>query len=121
MNEFENELRSVLSDGDQQFLKETLDETGFYKDVFNNLKGPGGGLNIAAWIAVFVMSALLIFCLIKAFHAETTREQILFATIAIMGNSAQIAFKMWINMRMNRRAILTEIHKLRLSLTQQNG
>jgi len=116
MNDFETQLRATLSQEDQTYINETLAETGFYKDVFSNLKGPGSTLNIMAWLAVFATSGLLIFCLISAFRADTIRDQILFATIAIMGNSAQIAFKMWINMRMNRRAIQTDILKLKLAL-----
>lgn len=119
MSDFDNEIRSALNQGDQDFIKANLDETGYYKEVFNNLKGPGSTMNILAWLAIFIMSGLLIFCLVRAFHADTTRDQILFATIAIMGNSAQIAFKMWFNMRMNRRAIQTDILKLKLALARQ--
>lgn len=121
MNDFDNQLRAALSDEDQAFIEDSLNETGFYKEVFASLKGPGSGMNILAWAGIFLTSGLLIFCLISAFHAETVRAQILFATLAIMGNSAQIAFKLWFNMRMNRRAIQIDIQKLRLALARQGG
>lgn len=119
MNEFDDKLRTALSTEDQTFLEDTLNETGYYQEVFNSLRGPGSAMNIMGWVGVMVASALLIFFLIAAFQADTTREQILFASLAIMLNSAQIAFKMWLNMRMNRRAIQMDIRKLKLALSHQ--
>lgn len=119
MNDFEQKLRTALSDDDQRFIEENINEKGYYQEVFSSLKGPGSAMNILGWAGVFIASGFLIFFLISAFHAETTREQILFASLAVMLNSAQIAFKIWLNMRMNRRAIQIEIQKLKLAITRQ--
>ncbi len=117
MNEFDEQLKTALTQEDQEFLTETMNEVNYYKEVFNSLKGPDRVLNIMGWIATLVASGFLIYFLICAFHAETTREQILFAALAIMLNSAQIALKMWLNMRMNRRAIQKDIYRLKLALS----
>jgi len=119
MNEFDNQLRSALSAEDQEFVKGSLEEKGYYAEVFGSMKGPGATLNIMVWIAVLIFSALLIFFLYSAFHAETTRSQILFASLAIMANSGQIAFQLWLNMRMHRRSIEVEILKLKLAISHR--
>lgn len=118
MSDFDNKLRTALSEEDQEFINENVGEAGYYEEIFDSLKGPGNALNIVGWIAVLVISGLLIFFLFLAFQADTTREQILFASLAIMANSGQIAFKMWLNMRMHRHAILVEIQKLKLAMSR---
>ena len=119
MSDFDTELKAALSAEDKAFIDANVDEKGYYDEVFASLKGPGGVLNIMGWIAVFVLVALLIFFLVSAFQAETTRDQILFATLAMMANSGQMAFKLWLNMRMNRRALQIEIQKLKLAIVHQ--
>lgn len=115
MSEFEEQLRSALSEEDSELLKKTT-VSGYYQEVFHSFKGPDAAISIFAWSGILAASALLIFFLIKAFMADQTSDQILFAALAVMLNSAQIAIKLWFNMRLNRRAILRELGQLRLDL-----
>jgi len=119
VNNFNEDIQTTLSKEDQEFIQENLKENGYFREVFDNLKGPGATLNKMAWLGVIVASGLLIFFLFQAFQTGSIREQILYASLAIMLNSAQIALKMWINMRMNRRALLIEIQKLKLAILSQ--
>ena len=50
------------------------------------------------------------------FTAETTREQIIYAALAVMLNSAQIALKLWFNMQLNRVALSKKIRRLQLAV-----
>ena len=118
MSDFDERLRTALSAEDEKYLEDHLQEENYYLEVFSSLRGAGATMNILAWIGTLLAAGLLIFFLIQAFQAETTREQILFAALAVMLNSAQIALKLWTNMRLNRRALLLEIRKLRLELAK---
>ncbi len=118
MTDFETRLKTALSAEDEQYVADHLNEKGYYAEVLDSLKGPGSGMNILAWIGILGVSAILIYCLVSAFQADTTREVILYATIAIMANSGQIAMKLWANMRLNRRAVMVELRKLRLELAR---
>jgi hypothetical protein len=118
MTDFDDRLKSALSEEDARYVADHLDETGYYTEVLSSLKGPGSAMNIMAWIGIFIFSGLLIYSLVMAFQAETTRGIILFMGFAIMANSAQIAMKLWANMRMNRRAVMVELQKLRLELSR---
>jgi len=53
-----------------------------------------------AWGAVFFFCVILFIAL----------------WLAVMTNSAQIAFKMWFNMQLNRRALSHEIRRLQLAV-----
>lgn len=118
MSDFDTRLKTLLSEEDEAFITDTIDEAGYYKTAFSSLQGKGSGLRIGVWIGVFVACAILFFCLWQIFHVDSVREQIIYASVAVMANSAQIAFKMWFNMQLNRRLIIQEIKRLQLALSR---
>lgn len=96
-------------------------ESSFYTEVFNSLRSPQSAMLKLSWVGILVFGGLLIFCIIQFFGAETTRDQILYASGAILLNSSQIALKIWFNMRLNRLAIMREIKALRLALAEREA
>ena len=118
MSDFDDRLKTALSAEDEKYVSDHLDEKGYYAEVLSSLKGPGSAMNILAWVGIFIFSGILIYCVVMAFQAETTRAQILYVAFAIMANSAQIAMKLWANMRLNRRAVMVELRKLRLEIAR---
>lgn len=114
MTNFDDRLQAVLSADDQAYIQDTIDETGYYQSAFASLRGPGSVLRILVWIAVFICSGVLFFCMYKMFTVDTMREQIIYASFMVLANSGQIAFKLWFNMQLNRRAITHEIKRLQL-------
>ncbi len=118
MSDFDQKLKQLLSEDDEAFITDAIDENGYYKTVLGSLKGQGSTIRIATWISIFVICGLLFFCVWKFFHVETTRDQILYASLVILLNSAQIALKMWFNMQLNRRIITHEIKLLQLALAK---
>ena len=118
MSNFDEKLEQLLSEEDEQFIADSVENTGFYSEAFGSLKGRGSGLFIYTWVGILIFGVVLIFSIWKFFQVETIREQILFASLAVMANSAQIALKMFFNMRLNRRAIIREIKRLQLAITR---
>lgn len=114
-------LKPLLSAEDEAFITQHLGEEHFYSEVLGTLKGPGRGIYIMTWMGILVFGVALIFCIWKLFQVQTTRELILFGTFAILLNSAQIALKLWFNMRINRRAIITEMKRLQLAIAKVTG
>lgn len=118
MSDFDKTLKDLLSAEDEAYLAENLQEQDYYKEAFGSLRGPGKGLYIMTWTGIIIAGFALIFCVWKLFQVTTTREMILFATFAILLNSAQIALKLWFNMRLNRQAIMTEMKRLQLAVAK---
>lgn len=118
MSEFDKKLERLLSEEDEAYIDEALHEPGFYGEVFGSLKGKGSGIYIMSWGGIFLFSAGLIYCIWKMFQATEIREVILFAAFAIMLNSAQIALKLWFNMRLNRQAMMRELKRLQLAMAR---
>ena len=119
MTSFDHDLKRALSAEDEAFIDEAIHEQAFYKEAFASLKGPGSAMNILAWGGIMVASVALIWCVYGLVTADTVRRQILYAAFAIMLNSAQIALKLWFNMRLNRHAVMAEIMKLRLAMARE--
>ncbi len=118
MTDFDKDLKALLSADDEAFITQHLGEEHFYSEVWGTLRGQGKGFYIMTWAGILVFGAALIFCVWQLFQAETTRGMILFGTFAILLNSAQIALKLWFNMRMNRRAMMTEMKRLQLAIAK---
>jgi len=113
---FDEKMKALLSEDDANFVADAIDETGYYKTMFGSLRGKGSGLRIASWGAITVLAAVLLVSIWQMFVATTLREQLLWATFAILTNSGQIAFKLWFNMQLNRRALSQEIRRLQLAV-----
>lgn len=120
MTDFDAKMKALLSEADADFIGDTIDETGFYKASWESLSGTGSGMRKMAWGAIMVFSAILFVAIWQLFVATDLRTQIIWATIAVMTNSAQIAFKMWFNMQLNRRALSHEIRRLQLAVVSRN-
>lgn len=115
MNNLDSRLEQLLSEHETT-LEAPQAEENYYKEVFASFRGDGSGMRLLTWAGILVFGGLLIYCVVQLLGAQTTREQILYGSFAIMLNSAQIALKLWFNMRLDRRAVVAEIRKLRLDL-----
>jgi hypothetical protein len=118
MSDFDKRLSQLLSEEDEAFIADAVDEQGYYASVLKSLKGQGSGMRVLSWVGIFIFSALLFISIWQFLQAETVRDQILFASLAIMLNSAQIAMKLWFNMQLNRRIITQELRRLQLVMTK---
>jgi len=116
MTDFDKAMKDILSESDADFIGDAIDETGYYKSVFDSLKGHGRGMSRMAWAGIFIFSSILILSLWQMIVAESLRVQLLWGVFAILTNSAQIALKLWFNMQLNRRALSHEIRKLKLAV-----
>lgn len=115
MSNFDHKLRELLNDDE---LKSSFPnaEENYYREVMASFRGDGSELRILTLVGILVFSGGLIFCLIKLWFATSIEQQILFGVFAIMLNSAQIGLKLWLNMRLNRRAVIREVRNLQLQL-----
>ncbi|MFK7889098.1 MAG: DUF6768 family protein [Gammaproteobacteria bacterium] len=116
MTDFDKKVQALLESSEDHLVSDAIDENGYYQSAFASLKGKGSGMRVMSWIGILIFSALLLLCIWQFFQATTTRDQILFASLAVMLNSAQIALKMWFNMQLNRGAIIGEMQRLQLAL-----
>jgi len=121
MSEFDERLKGLLSEEDDAFINESLSEESFYKEALGSLSGPGAGMNIMSWVGVFVFVGVLFAAIYNFFQATELQDQIMWAALAIMANSAQIAMKLWFHSRLNRFAIIREVKRLQLEVARSKS
>lgn len=120
MSDIDERIRALLSEGDDAAIEASLGEKNVILETVGALKGPESTWNIMTWIAIMVCCTLLFTCIYKFFQAETVKDQIFYAAGALMTNAAQIAFKLWFHMRLNRRELLREIRRLQLAIVHKH-
>lgn len=114
MTNFDQNLKSLLSEEDDAFIGDAVDETGYYQYAWGSFRGQGAGMRILAWAGILLWGGLTIWFLYLMFTADTVRDQINYGVLAVMLNSAQIALKLWFNMQINRIALSRELRRLQL-------
>jgi hypothetical protein len=114
MSNFDTDLKSLLSEEDEAFIGDAVDETGYYQFAWSSFRGQGAGMRIMAWAGILLWCGLTIWCVYQMFTADTLRSQINYGVMAVMLNSAQIALKLWFNMQINRIALSRELRRLQL-------
>ena len=118
MQDFDTALKELLSEEDEAFITDAMDEAGFYKTVFQSFKGPGRSITLMAWVGIMIFCGFLFFFVWKFFQAQTIKDQIMFAALVVMLNTAQCTLKLWYNMHLNRRTITREIKLLQLAVVK---
>lgn len=118
MSEFDKKLQNLLSEEDEAFIADEIEGAGYHQEMFASFRGKGSGLRIGVWVAITIACVLIFYSIWQFFQADTVRDQIMYASLAVMANSAQIAFKHWFNQRLNRKAIMMEIRRLRVELAR---
>lgn len=113
MSNFDEKLKDLLSERDMSDAFPDAEE-GYYREVLGSFRGEGSELRVWTWVGIIGFGAALIYCVVRFLQAATVEEQVLFGVFAVMLNSAQIALKLWFNMRLNRRAVIREIRQLQL-------
>ena len=116
MSNFDHKSRKLPSDKKSMSAFHVAEES-YYREVIVSFRGDDSELHVLTWVCILIFSAGLIYCVIKLLLATIVEEQIVFGVFAIMLNSAQIALKLWFNMRLNRRAVISEIRNLQLQFT----
>ena len=61
MSDFDQDLKRLLSEEDEAFITDAMDEAGFYKTVLQSFKGPGRSMSLMASVGIMIFCALLFF------------------------------------------------------------
>lgn len=116
--DFDTALSDLLREEDAAYIDGALNTSDYFKEAFGSLTGPGQGLYRFTWVGIMIFGGLLLYCIWKFIQADNVNDQILFGVFAVMLNSAQIALKIWYNMRLNRQAMMREIKLLHLAVAR---
>lgn len=118
MSDFNTKLGEALSEEDEAFLRRLEDEPGLFRQLGNTFHGPLKFWTAYAVIMSLVIFGLSIYCFVQLWNAESTREQILWATGVGCSLLSVGLTKIWFWMRMNHLALLREIKRIELRMAK---
>ena len=115
MMDLDDKIRRALegsgvepADGDQE---ETL-----RAQVLETFRGKQRWMTVAVWIEQFVFFGLTVFVAVRFFQAESTRDQIFYATLFLACFWVGTMIKLWYWMLLNKNSVIREVKRLELQV-----
>lgn len=121
MNDLDDKIREALRNEDAQLFEDLGGEPSMYEMIMETFRGRYRWLAMMAvsWSLVFM--ALGVVAAIKFFHAEATRDLLMWAAACIVCLSGVSMIKVWYWMELNKNAITREIKRLELQIVRLAG
>ena len=121
MTDIDDAIRSGLDADDRAFLASLDDERGLFRQLGDSLGGPLGGWAKVVFAMTFVMGIVLLVSVWQLLTADTTRDQILWATAAMALVMSTGFLKDWLFSRMNMFTVLREVKRLQVQVAMLNA
>lgn len=116
MTDIDEAIRSGLDADDRAFLASLDDERGLFRQLGDSLGGPLGGWAKVVFAMTFVLGIVLLVSVWQLLTADTTRDQILWATAAMALVMSTGFLKDWLFSRMNMFTVLREVKRLQVQV-----
>jgi hypothetical protein len=118
MSEFDDKVRKALEAESQQIDRMVAESSpGMVELAFSVFRGRLFLLNMLSAFVGLAFLILQVMCAVWFFGAETTKDQIMFATIFMFCGITLMMLKIWFWMVMNRNAVTREIKRLELRVS----
>ena len=115
---FDERLRQDLSDDDRAFLASLDDERGMYAQIADTFHGPMRGWTGFAFVLSLAFFVGCIYMLVRLFGAPPLNDALLWLAGFIWMSLGVAMIKMWFWLRMNQIALLRELKKIELRISQ---
>ena len=118
MNELDKKIQEALHAEDAELFEGFGGEQSLFEMVADTFRGKHRWIVVMMvfWKLVFFVLAVL--TAVKFFHAETTRDIVMWATACILCMSAVSMLKLWYFLEMNKNALTREIKRLELQIAR---
>jgi hypothetical protein len=116
MTDIDDAIRSGLDADDRAFLASLDDERGLFRQLGDSLGGPLGGWAKMVFAMTFLLGIVLLVSAWQLLTADTTRDQILWATAAMALVMSTGFLKDWLFSRMNMFTVLREVKRLQVQV-----
>jgi hypothetical protein len=116
MTDIDDAIRAGLDADDRAFLASLDDERGLFRQLGDSLGGPLGGWAKVVFAMTFVLGIMLVASVWQLLTADTTRDQVLWATAAMALVMSTGFLKDWLFSRMNMFTVLSEVKRLQVQV-----
>ena len=112
MNDLDKRIREALRSEDAELFDELGAEPSIYEMIMETFRGRHRWLTLLGVFWGIVFMVLFVYSAVQFFHAEATRDLLLWAAACIICLSAVSMMKVWYWMELNKNAITREIKRL---------
>lgn len=112
----DDKIRAALRKEDADLLENFRGEAPFYEMLLDSFRGRNRFLNVMAFVATFIVMALLITSGYQFFQVESTRAMIGWAAGFVTCAVATGLLKIWFWLELNKNSITREIKRLELQI-----
>lgn len=113
---YDEDLKRVLSEDDEAFLKRVEDDRGLFTQYFAAFHGPMGMWMWFVLILTFVTTGIAVWASYRFIIGAEVVELLKWGAAAWAAWTAQVALKQWAFDRINHVATLRELKKIELRL-----
>ena len=114
MNNLDDQIRKALSPDDAEKIGNPEDGLRLDQQVLGVFQGGNRFMNVIAMIFTFIFLGLAIYCVVRFFETDVTKELIAWGLGASMCFMAISMFKIWFWMEMQRLAVTREVKRVEL-------
>lgn len=114
MDNLDEKIRSALSTNDAKDLGDPNDGLRLDRMVLSTLRESNRFTTVVAFVFTFVMLGVAVFCAIRFFAGEGTKELIGWAAGFLVCMIAVSMVKLWFWMEMQRVAVTREVKRVEL-------
>ncbi|KKO11461.1 hypothetical protein LCGC14_0019420 [marine sediment metagenome] len=118
MSDNDNDIRAALKKADWSGEYDAGRDLTFHDMLAGSFRGQSRWMSVMAWIHIFAFTGLMVVGIVFFFQADTTRDQILWATVFLSSTVMVMMLKMWFWMAMNRNAVTREIKRLEMRIAE---
>ncbi|MFK7962172.1 MAG: DUF6768 family protein, partial [Phycisphaerales bacterium] len=120
MSEFEDKMKEALRAESNDVWSE-VEEQGLFEQAMGVMRGRQRFISVMAWIYSFAFFGLLIFCAVRFFAADDTKEMLAWLGGFLTCNLIVAMLKLWFWMQMDKNAIVREVKRLELQVATLAG
>ncbi len=120
MTEFDDKIRQALQAESDNVWKD-VEEQGLFEQALDVMRGKHRFLTVIANVVMAVFFAMMVYCVVRFFDAQTTRTQIAWSVGFLTSNMFVAMMKMWFWMQMDKNTVIREVKRLELQVATLAG
>ncbi len=120
MTEFDDKIRQALQAESDNVWKD-VEEQGLFEQALDVMRGKHRFLTVIANVVIAVFFAMMVYCVVRFFDAQTTRTQIAWSVGFLASNMVVAMLKLWFWMQMDKNTVIREVKRLELQVATLAG
>ena len=120
MTEFDDKIRQALQAESANVWKD-VEEQGLFEQALDVMRGKHRFLTVIANVVMAVFFAMMVYCVVRFFDAQTTRTQIAWSVGFLASNMVVAMLKLWFWMQMDKNTVIREVKRLELQVATLAG